>query len=174
MSEIPRTPLSSTVGMNLPKEKLKWKNNRGLPVSPPLQLLIGLRYYATGDFQREVGDLHRFSQSPVCRVVHRVSVALAELLHDLVHFPRIRREQFFNIQDFYNRGGLPGVAGVIDGVQIEIIRPGRSIGEIFRNRKGYSSINVLVIVDNRGKILLIDATLDLFMIPLVWTEVALT
>ncbi|KAJ8677029.1 hypothetical protein QAD02_012816 [Eretmocerus hayati] len=138
------------------EDKLQWENNRGLPVPPPIQVVISLRYYATGHFQREVGDLHGFSQSTVCRVIHRVSIALAELLHEFVHFPRTRLEQLFNIQEFYNRGGVPGVAGVIDGVHIEIISPGKSIGEIFRNRKGYFSINVLVVVDNRGRILHID------------------
>ncbi|KAJ8670236.1 hypothetical protein QAD02_001495 [Eretmocerus hayati] len=68
----------------------------------------------------------------------------------------LHRVLFFNIQEFYNKGGLPGVIGVIDEVQIEIISPGRSMGEVFRNRKSYFSINVLVVVDTRGRILHID------------------
>ncbi|KAJ8664388.1 hypothetical protein QAD02_006050 [Eretmocerus hayati] len=111
------------------EDKLQWENNRGLPVPPPIQLTIGLRYYATGHFQREIGDLHGFSQS--------YAGSYTEFLLLLLNC-------------------YMSIAGVIDGVQIEIISPGKSIGGIFRNRKGYFSINVLIVVDNRGRILHID------------------
>ncbi|KAJ8678043.1 hypothetical protein QAD02_013830 [Eretmocerus hayati] len=136
--------------------KLAYENNRGLPAPPETQLIISLCYYVTGDAQQEIGDLHGFSQATVCRIVHRVSVALAELLHDFVHFPTTRKEQLLNIQQIFNIAGFPWVAAIVDGVHVEIISPGKAIGEIFRNRKDYFSINVLVAVDARGKILYID------------------
>ncbi|KAJ8680858.1 hypothetical protein QAD02_016645 [Eretmocerus hayati] len=53
-------------------------------------------------------------------------------------------------------GDLRGVAAAIDGTHIPIICPSREFGEIFRNRKGYFSLNILVAVDAKGRILFID------------------
>ncbi|KAJ8676768.1 hypothetical protein QAD02_012555 [Eretmocerus hayati] len=117
---------------------------------------MALRFCATGHIQQVIGDLRGFSQPTACRCINKVCRALAGLLHEFVQFPSTRREQLVNIQQFYNIAGFPGVAAGIDGTHIEIICPTRQYGEIFRNRKGYFSINVLVAVDARGKILFID------------------
>ncbi|XP_018374684.1 PREDICTED: uncharacterized protein LOC108768661 [Trachymyrmex cornetzi] len=42
------------------EEGLAKINNRGLPISPVLQLLICLRFYATASFQLVVGDVIQF------------------------------------------------------------------------------------------------------------------
>ncbi|KAJ8677312.1 hypothetical protein QAD02_013099 [Eretmocerus hayati] len=138
------------------RDRLENQNNRGLPVSPELKMTIALRFFATGDFQTVIGDLRGFSQSTVCRVVHKVSVALADLLHEFVRFPETEREDKVNTQLFYNIAYLAGVSALLDATHIETISPGVDIGEIFRNRKGYYSINVLAAVDPRGKFLYFD------------------
>ena len=43
------------------------------------QLLIALRFYATGCFQLVDGDLFGVHKSTVCRIVRRVSKAIARL-----------------------------------------------------------------------------------------------
>ncbi|KAK4875479.1 hypothetical protein RN001_011901 [Aquatica leii] len=45
------------------------KNNEVTPIN---QLLIILRYYATGSFQQVLGDHINVHKSTVCRIVHRV------------------------------------------------------------------------------------------------------
>ena len=45
-------------------------------VSPLNQLLITLRYYATGTFKLVVGDTFNVHKSTVCRIVHRVTAAI--------------------------------------------------------------------------------------------------
>ena len=45
-------------------------------------------------------------------------------------------------EDFYALAGLPGIVGAIDCTHAPIIAPGADQAEIFRNRKGYFSINV--------------------------------
>lgn len=59
-----------------------------------LQVLITLRFLATGTFQSVVADLARVHQTTVCRTIHRVCRALAAHLNDFVVFPtgRIARE----------------------------------------------------------------------------------
>ncbi|XP_071581600.1 putative nuclease HARBI1 [Temnothorax nylanderi] len=61
----------------LVSDQLRRLNNRGLPISPLMQLLIALRFYATSSFQIVNGDLRGYSQASVSRVVARVSRILA-------------------------------------------------------------------------------------------------
>lgn len=96
------------------------------------------------NLQRVIGDLRGYSQSTVCHVICRVSVAFAERLHEYVHFPHPERDQIRNIQMFYEVAGFPHVAALIDGTLRPITNPGRVIAEIFRCRKGYFALNVLV------------------------------
>ena len=45
------------------------------------------------------------------------------------------------------QSNIPGVVGLIDCTHIPIISPGGDNAELFRNRKGYFSINVQAICD---------------------------
>ncbi|XP_018570985.1 putative nuclease HARBI1 isoform X4 [Anoplophora glabripennis] len=102
---------------------LQTVNNRGLPIPPLLQLLTGLRFYATGSFQLVCGDLRGISQATVCRIIRKISIHFAELL------------------------------GCVDGTHIPIASPGGNNAEVYRNRKGYFSLNVQVIAGPRREIL---------------------
>ena len=53
---------------------------------------------------------------------------------------------------FYRRAGFPGVIGAIDCTHVPITNPGGENGELFRNRKGYCSINVQVVCDDQARI----------------------
>ena len=75
------------------------------------QLLVALRFYATGSFERVIGDTFGVSVFAACTVLHKVSRAIAR-----------RKEQFITIPDhlqevkgkFYQTAGFPGVVGAID------------------------------------------------------------
>ncbi len=56
---------------------LQPNTNRNHPVPPTLQVLC-LRYYATGSYQKVAGDLAGLSCATVCRIVRRVSRAIAD------------------------------------------------------------------------------------------------
>ncbi|KAG0431024.1 hypothetical protein HPB47_022164 [Ixodes persulcatus] len=64
---------------------------RNCPLSPINQLLAALRFYAAGTFQVVLGDLWGVHKSTVCRVVKRVTHAIAALARDFISFPRPRR-----------------------------------------------------------------------------------
>lgn len=61
------------------------------------------------------------------------------------------QDGFFSIRNF------PKVIGAIDCTHIKIQSPNRNIGEKFRNRKGYFSINVQAVCNSQMKFLNIVA-----------------
>ncbi|GFT70498.1 nuclease HARBI1 [Trichonephila clavipes] len=72
----------------LTEEKLESK----IPCNNAVQVLIALRFYAVSCMQLAIADLFDVSQPTVCRVVHRVSEAIASLLPDFIHLPVNREE----------------------------------------------------------------------------------
>jgi hypothetical protein len=107
-----------------------------------------LRFYATNDIQQVDGDLVGISQASVSRIVKRVTIAICHLRPDFINFPN----EFQQIkQNFANIAGFPEVIGAIDGTHVPIESPGGQDAELFRNRKGFFSLNVQAIVDSTGK-----------------------
>ena len=116
------------------------------------QLLIALRFYATGTHQLVVGDTFAVSKPTVCRTVHRVTAAIASLRSKYVKFPTTMQERRDIMNMFFTCSDLPGVIGAIDCTHVPIQSPGGQDGEIYRNRKCYFSINVQLICDCSGYI----------------------
>ena len=114
------------------------------------QLLVTLRFYATGSFQLVIGDTFHIDKSTTCRIVHRVTRAIAALRPQYVYFPATDQQRYDVMQTFYARSGLPGIIGAIDCTHVAIQSPGSDIGEIYRNRKGYFSVNVQLVCDSSG------------------------
>ncbi|XP_066588409.1 putative nuclease HARBI1 [Prorops nasuta] len=133
-------------------EQLKKVNNRGLPVTPLMQLLITLRFYATSSFQVVNGDLRKYNQSTISRTVARTSRILASHLGQHINFfNNAKREE--NKIKFHGMAGFPNVIGCIDCTHIRISNPGKDYGEVFRNRKGWYSLNVQVVCGPNREIL---------------------
>lgn len=119
-------------------------DGRGIPLPPLMQLLISLRFYGAGTFQLVSGDLVNVSQPTVSRVVKRISALIAETLFPaLVKFPDASQMSGV-MEEFYKIGKFPGVSGCIDCTHVPIRSPGGDDAEVYRNRKGYFSINVQV------------------------------
>ena len=79
------------------------------------QVLIALRFYATGIFQKVIGDLFGVSAFAACTVIHKVSRAIAKQKGQLLSFPE-------NLADtkrkFYDVAHFPDVIGAIDRTHI--------------------------------------------------------
>jgi nuclease HARBI1 len=117
------------------------------------QVLHSLRYYATGTFQSAVADMSgRVHQTTVGKNMHRVSAAICNLRQQYITFPATHEEQDNIVQEFYNIARMPNVLGTIDCTHIRVISQGGDYGELFRNRKGYFSLNVQTISDPKLKI----------------------
>ena len=120
-------------------------------LSVKLQVLITLRYLASGNFMQTVGDTFCVDKGTVSRVVNSVVSQLCSLKNRFITFPTtaevVRREQ----NAFYNMHGFPCVIGCIDGTHVRILSPGSPAERDYVNRKNFHSINVQVTCDSRGK-----------------------
>nr|XP_027228403.1 putative nuclease HARBI1 [Penaeus vannamei] len=109
----------------------------GSPVPPRLQLLITLRWMATGSFQLTIADTFDVSQQLVSKCTAKIVRAIASLLQDYVKRPS--REHFSNIRNYYfEMSGFPGVLGAVDCTHIH--SPGGARAEEFRCRKGFLTL----------------------------------
>ncbi|XP_050505022.1 putative nuclease HARBI1 [Diabrotica virgifera virgifera] len=117
-------------------------SNRNRPIDVRNQVLIALRFYATGSFQICTGDHFNVSKATVCRIVRKVSHYIALLRPQFLQMPQNRNELNKVQNDFYHILRFPRVLGAIDCTHIKIQAPGGEHGELFRNRKGWFSINV--------------------------------
>lgn len=122
-------------------------DNRGLPLTPMLQLLVALRFYGAGTFQTVSGDLINVSQPTVCRTVNSVTRLLAKhLFRVVVRFPDAPQLSAV-MRDFYEIANFPSVwggTGCIDCTRVRIKSPGGEDAEVYRNRKGVFSVNFQV------------------------------
>lgn len=89
------------------------------PIPHYLQVLITLKYIATGSFQLTVSDCHEVSQSSVSRCITHVCRAVAMLLPHLIKMPA-PNDSLKVMEDFKNRGNLPGVIGCINYTHVII------------------------------------------------------
>ncbi|XP_036339835.1 putative nuclease HARBI1 [Rhagoletis pomonella] len=81
-------------------------------------------------------------QQSVSRIIFQVSTSIARKTKDLVKFPSTA-EKFNRVkQQFYELAHFPGVIACVDCTHIKIRSPGGLSAEVYRNRKGWFSINV--------------------------------
>ncbi|KAE9528791.1 hypothetical protein AGLY_012366 [Aphis glycines] len=139
--------------MHLIVEYVKHGTKRNVALSPEVQVLITLRYYATGTFQAVIGDHIRVNKSTVCRTIKRVSTAIALLCPQFINMPQSAHERSIVSTGFYKIRNFPRVIGAIDCTHIRIQSPNSDIGERFGNRKGYFSFNVQIICNSNMEIM---------------------
>ena len=130
---------------------LERPTERNHALKPQEQVLVALRFFASGSFLELVGDtVGGIPKCTVSRIVSRVSTALARKQNQFIRWPSTAAERQEIKQGFFVKGGFPGVIGCIDGTHVRI--QGQSAHESnFVNRKGCHSINVHAICDHRGK-----------------------
>lgn len=126
--------------------------NRNLPVTPIMQLLITLRFFATGCFQQVLGDHVNIHKSTVSRIITRITAQIASHARDYIKMPRRREAMLESMSNFYRVCGFPRIVGCIDCTHIKILSPGGENAEIYRNRKGWFSINVQAVCDTQLQI----------------------
>lgn len=114
-------------------------------VTPQQQLLITLRFLASGNMQITTGDVVRVSQPTVCKILPKVCMAIIAHLRDTVKMPATPEERQQSAAAFYRIAEFPFTIGAIDCTHVKINSPGGDMGEVFRNRKGYFSLNVQTI-----------------------------
>ncbi|XP_061166258.1 putative nuclease HARBI1 [Saccostrea echinata] len=135
--------------VTLLEPSLRHSTNRSHSLSTELQILIALRFYASGSFLQVLGDTTGVDKSTVSRIVLKVSQSLVSLAPRFIKWPA--DEELTSIKsEFLKLAGFPVVIGCIDGTHARIQGPSEN-EPAFVNRKGYHSINVQAICDNAGK-----------------------
>ena len=135
---------------NLIETDLRRKTNRSHALRPIDQVLIALRFYASGNFLQVIGDTVGVDKSTVSRAVHDVSQLLSAKQNTFIKWPTTAAVINKNMNGFYRRRRFPGIIDCIDGTQIRIIAPSNNESD-FVNRKGFHSINVQGVCDHKGK-----------------------
>ena len=139
--------------LNLIKEDLKRKTKRNHALRPIDQLLIALRFHASGSFLQVIGETIWVDKYTVSRVVQNVSRLLAAKRQtQFIKWPTDLAEINESKNCFYRRRQFPGVIGCIDGTHIRIIAPSNDEND-FVNRKGFHSINVQGVCNHKGTII---------------------
>ena len=130
--------------------KLERPTKRSKSLSVLQQILIALRFFATGSFLQVVGDCVGVDKSTVSRVVNDVTVALVELSPQFILWPSEHQKREVR-NGFYKLGGFPNVVGCIDGTHIRIQAPAED-EKSYVNRKNYHSINVMAVCNHKGNL----------------------
>lgn len=126
---------------------------------PELKILTALRFYATGSYQRCIGQdfCLGLSQTMISRIVEEVTdVANTYFVYKMVKFPRTQDEKLKIKQKFMEKTNFPGIIGAVDGTHVHILTP-RDEEWNYYNRKGFHSINAQVTCDYELNILGINA-----------------
>ena len=103
-------------------------NRRGRPVPNVNKVCAALRLYASGSFQRVVGDHGGMCQTTISESIHLVTDSLVAASDRYIFMPT-GREAFTVMEAFNDIAGIPQVLGAIDGTHIPIKAP--SQGEAF-------------------------------------------
>lgn len=122
-------------------------DNRNFPIPAIQKILITLRFYATGSFLITIADNFNVSTSSVSRIVQEVTHYIACQRERFIKLPSNRDELREVCAEFFQIQGFPGVCGAIDCTHVKIQSPGGINAEVFRNRKGWFSINVQAVCD---------------------------
>ncbi|XP_062613215.1 putative nuclease HARBI1 [Saccostrea cucullata] len=123
---------------------------RNNPLPPLLQLLLCLRFLATGAIHLLIGDSLNISRSTAGRCIRDIASHLSNLCRRFVRFPT-GNDALSVKRAFSAIAGFPNVLGCLDGTQIRIRKPKLNEAD-YVNRKGYHSLNVQMCCDHTFRI----------------------
>ncbi|KAK5649344.1 hypothetical protein RI129_000373 [Pyrocoelia pectoralis] len=130
---------------------LEFPHDNNQSVSPINQLLLCLRYYATGSHLLAMGDFAGVHVSTACRIIKKVSHAIALMYPNYIKMPQTADEIHRAQEGFFQISAFPRVIGALDCTHVRIQSPGGEDAEIYRNRKGYFSVNVQAVCNAQLK-----------------------
>ncbi|XP_033218157.1 putative nuclease HARBI1 [Belonocnema kinseyi] len=126
---------------------LQQATQRNHAIQHRIQLLLTLRYYATGSFLISAGDFSGVSKTSTHRIAHRVTAAIARLARRDIKLPTSAEERAVAQVDFYATARFPRVISALDCTHVKVQSFSGNDAEVFRNRKGYFSINGIILAD---------------------------
>ncbi|XP_061400280.1 putative nuclease HARBI1 [Musca vetustissima] len=132
---------------------------RTTQIRPDLKLGTFLRFLATGSYQQNLGNeaLTSTAKSTVSRTIAECQQIFEDhICGQWIKKPTLTEERN-TMEAFYERTMFPGIVGCVDGTHIRIKSPGDELKALYYIRKGYYSINAMVICDHKMRITFVDA-----------------
>ncbi|XP_067625296.1 putative nuclease HARBI1 [Eurosta solidaginis] len=132
---------------------------KGTSIPTALQMAATLRFLAEGGFKKAVGkdSYIAMGRSTIAKVLKQVLRILEKYLCPRwIKLRMAENEVTQSKQNFQQNFGIPAVIGCIDGTHIPITKP-HIDHSVFYNRKGYFSMNALIICDYKMVIRAVDA-----------------
>lgn len=129
-------------------------------VLPIIKLAASLRFFAEGGYQKGAGnDLFvGVAQPTMSKMLSEVIDVFEEsVCRTSITFPASQQEKSSIKMGFYEKTGFPGVIGCVDGTHVKIIKPKSDVQHLYYNRKGWHSLNVMMVCDHKMVIRYVDA-----------------
>ena len=101
------------------RPRLEHINNRGLPVSPLVQLEMTLAHFAGNNFHRVSGQSHNIGRAAARNIIMRVTDAIIEYKDQFVYLPS-REEMRKTADKMLLKYKLPNFALAIDGIHLRL------------------------------------------------------
>ena len=127
------------------KDQLRRRTRHSASFPVLWQILIALRYFASGADFIVIAYLFRISKSSVCRCVWSVAIALCRLSNRVIKMPSDKTLLEYR-RSFFTMGGIPNITGIVDGCLVRIMRPTENTHE-FICRKGWPALNIQVCIN---------------------------
>lgn len=127
-------------------QKTSTHMSKGL-VPEIVRLASVLRFLAVGSFQGVIAnDLNiSMDRTTFCKILWNILNILEETLCPLwIQLEMDESEARASKLHFYEKFKIPGVIGSVDGTHIRLVKP-TSGSELYYCRKGYYSLNVLIV-----------------------------
>ncbi|XP_068117002.1 uncharacterized protein [Hyperolius riggenbachi] len=124
-------------------------------ITPEEQLLITLRFLATGQSYASLHLTFRVGKSTVANIVNRTSrVIWSKLVEKYMPVPDSKK--WIEVAElFWDRCNFPNCLGAIDGKHVRLQKPARS-GSLYFNYKKYFSLVLLAVADADYKFVYVD------------------
>lgn len=129
----------------VPKLNVVYRNTH---IPAPTKLATLLSFLATGAYQASIGNevVSSMSKSMVCKVISDLlNIFETYIGPKWINLEKSMEEENKTKEAFFRTGGIPGVVGCVDGTHVKIKAPGSEINHLYYNRKGYYSINVMLV-----------------------------
>lgn len=133
------------LGEIAPKMKMAYRNTY---IPAPIKLATFLIFLATGGYQASIGNecVSSMSKSQVSKVLTELLDIFEEhLCHKWIKLDKSLEDENEVKESFYISAGMPGIVGCVDGTHVRIKSPGDNVKHLYYNRKGFYSINVMLV-----------------------------
>lgn len=133
----------------LEKCEAKMRKAIGLTsVLPIIKLTAAIRFFAEGNYQKGVGNDYNvgLAQSTTSKCLSEtINILENEICPTVISFPTSEEEKRNVKMGFFQKTGFPSILGCVDGTHVRIIAPSKDQQHLFYNRKGFHSLNVMLV-----------------------------